>query len=69
MSKYRLVSEYGNRVIYTDNEKEKNQLLERGFYIQNPDVSKTKAPTTKKRKAVSKNERKSENKNRAEGDI
>ena len=32
-AKYRLLSEYGNRVIYTNNENEKNSLVEQGFHI------------------------------------
>lgn len=60
--KYRLVNKYGNAVYYTDNEKEKNQLLDRGFHIQ--EIEKPSKPTTKKRKAVIKDESKPEDKNR-----
>lgn len=56
--KYRLLNEWGNRVIYTDNEREKNTLLDKGFHID-------KEYNKPKRKAAVKNE----NKNRAEGDI
>lgn len=56
--KYRLLNEWGNRVIYTDNEREKNTLLDKGFHID-------KEYNKPKRKAAVKNE----NKNRAESDI
>ena len=56
--KYRLLNEWGNRVIYTDNEREKNTLLDKGFHIDE-EYNKPK------RKAAVKNE----NKNRAESDI
>lgn len=63
MAKYRLLNEYGNRVIYTDNEREKNSLLEKGFHIENlPKAKDTKAEVKQntepkaKRKAVKKNE-------------
>ena len=52
--KYRLLSQYGNRVEYTDSEVEKNILLGRGFHIdenwQKLGDKKTTAP--RKRKAV-----------------
>ena len=57
--KYRLVSEYGNCVMYTENEREKNTLLERGFHID----EKFNKP---KRKVVTTSE---QNKDRAESDI
>ena len=69
MATYKLINESTHKIFYTDNEKEKNQLLERGFHIQNSNVDETKNPTTKKRKAVSKNERKPKNQNRPKGDI
>ena len=56
--KYRLLNEWGNRVIYTDNEREKNTLLDKGFHIDE-EYNKPK------RKAAVKNE----NQNRAESDI
>lgn len=56
--KYRLLNEWGNRVIYTDNEREKNTLLYKGFHIDE-EYNKPK------RKVAVKNE----NKNRAESDI
>ena len=30
---YRLINEWGNRIVKTDNEREKNRLLEAGFSI------------------------------------
>lgn len=69
MAKYKLINDVTHRIWYTDNEKEKNQLLERGFHIQEQIVIREKQPTTKKRKAVSKNERKPKNQNRPKGDI
>lgn len=57
--KYRLLNEWGNRVIYTENEREKNILLEKGFHID----EKFNKP---KRKVVTTSE---QNKDRAEGDI
>lgn len=65
MEKYRLVNAYGNRVVYTNSEKEKDQLLKRGFYIQEAQPKVTAAPTAKKRKAVKKNEGKAEDKDRS----
>lgn len=57
-SKYRLLNEWGNRVIYTNSESEKNSLLEKGFHIdknwQKPAENKPTAP--KKRKVAKKNE-------------
>ena len=58
MKKYRLVNAYGNRVVYTNSEKEKNQLLKRGFYIHEEKTNPTQ--TVKKRKAAKKNEGKVE---------
>lgn len=57
--KYRLLNEWGNRVIYTENEREKNILLEKGFHIDE-EYNKPK------RKAATKNE---QNKNHTESDI
>lgn len=57
--KYRLLNEWGNRVIYTENEREKNTLLERGFHIDE-EYNKPK------RKAVKKDE---QNKDHTESDI
>ncbi len=57
MKKYKLVSQYGNRVIYTDSEKEKTELIEKGYHIHNPEIKTTQ--TAKKRGAVRKNEGKS----------
>lgn len=31
--KYRLINEFGNRIVNTDNEIKKNRLLEKGFKI------------------------------------
>lgn len=56
--KYRLVNKYGNAVYYTDSEKEKNQLLDRGFHIQ--EIEKPNIPTAKKRKAVKTSDGKTE---------
>lgn len=47
--KYRLLSQFKNRVIYTDSEVEKNSFLEKGFHI---DENWQKPATPKKRKAV-----------------
>ncbi len=63
MKKYRLLNKYGNRVIYTDSEREKNGLLKRGFHIDKQIIpknvqaenTKTEQPKTR-RKAVNKNE-------------
>lgn len=56
--KYRLLSQYGNRVEYTDSEVEKNILINRGFHIdenwQKSAENKSTAP--KKRKVAKKNE-------------
>ncbi len=54
--KYRLLSGYGNRVIYIDSEKEKNQLLDKGFYIDEKwqEEKVKQATTAKRRKAVKK---------------
>ena len=41
---YRFVSKYGNRIVYTENEREKNQLLKEGFNID----TKYKDAQTKK---------------------
>lgn len=67
MAKYRLLNEYGNRVFYTDNEREKNSLLDKGFHIENlPKAKETKTAVKEntepkaKRKAVKKNEGKVE---------
>ena len=56
-AKYRLLSEYGNRVIYTNNENEKNSLIEKGFYI---DKNWQKPAVPKKRKVAKKDEGKTE---------
>lgn len=49
---YKLVSEYGNEVVYTANETTKNQLLEKGFHIDaketKPTVKTEKKPRRKK---------------------
>lgn len=58
-AKYRLLSEWGNRVVYTNDEREKNSLLDKGFHIdeewQKPEKNHTPAP--KKRKVVKKDAR------------
>lgn len=59
--KYRLLSGYGNRVIYTDSEKEKNQLLDKGFYIDEK-WQEEKPAVPKKRKVAKKNEGKTSDK-------
>lgn len=56
-AKYRLLSEYGNRVIYTNNENEKNSLVEQGFHI---DKNWQKPAVPKKRKVAKKDEGKTE---------
>lgn len=66
MAKYKLINDTTHKIWYTNNEKEKNQLLQRGFHIQNITASKNNTPTTKKRKAAVRN---GKDKNRAEGDI
>jgi hypothetical protein len=53
--KYRLLNEFGNRVIYTDSEREKNSLIEKGFHIDKEikpkenATAETKKPKTKKK--------------------
>ena len=53
--KYRLLNEFGNRVIYTDNEREKNSLLSKGFRIdeeikpKETITTEVKKPKTKKK--------------------
>lgn len=44
--KYRLINEFGNRIVNTDNEIKKNRLLEKGFKID------TKEEKPKRRKKV-----------------
>ena len=41
---YRLINAYGNRVVYTESEREKNRLLREGFHIEEakPNVKTTK---------------------------
>lgn len=67
MKKYKLISKYGNRVIYTNSEREKNNLLEKGFHIEkqltpkNTQATKTKTQYSKtKRSEAKKNEGKVE---------
>lgn len=59
-AKYKLLNKWGNRVIFTDSEKEKNSLLDKGFRIDESWVSEEPKPTPPKktatRKAVNKNE-------------
>lgn len=54
---YRLISQYGNRIVYTNDERRKQQLLDKGFKI---DEKKTDKP--KRRKAVKVDDRAVENK-------
>ena len=61
--KYKLKNEYGNRVIFANNEKERDALISKGFkldenYGKCADDIKNSVP--KKRKAVKKNEGKVE---------
>ena len=47
---YKLINEYGNRIIRTENETEKNRLLKEGFHIDttyNTQPKKESAPTQK----------------------
>lgn len=59
-AKYKLLNKWGNRVIFTDSDKEKNSLLDKGFRIDESWVSEEPKPTPPKkttaRKAVNKNE-------------
>lgn len=66
MAKYKLVNNLTHSIIYTNHEEKKNQLLEEGFHIQNPESDKGTTQTTKKRKAAVKN---GKNKAKAEGNI
>ena len=54
---YRLVSEYGNEVVYTADENKKNQLLDKGFHIDSrdaePAVKTEKKARTKKQSCKS----------------
>lgn len=43
--KYRLINEFGNRIVNTDNEIKKNRLLEKGFKI---DIKEEKPKRRKK---------------------
>lgn len=58
--KYMLVNKYGNRVIETDSEKKKNQLLEKGFHIYKTEQKAEKNTTVKRRKAAKKDAGKTE---------
>ena len=49
MAKYKLVSKYGNEVVYTDSEREKNNLLEKGFHIDEEIKPKEKIKTEEKK--------------------
>lgn len=63
-AKFKLLNKWGNRVVFTDNEKEKNRLLDKGFHIDETWAQEEKpAPiiaSKTRRKAVKKNERKTE---------
>lgn len=52
--KYKLLNEFGNRVIYTDNEREKNSLIEKGFHIAEEQKTKEIIETEKKPKTKKK---------------
>ena len=65
MAKYKLINNKTHSIWYTNSEKEKDQLLKRGFYIKEAQPKVTAAPTAKKRKAVKKNEGKAEDKDRS----
>ncbi len=52
MAKYKLINEITHSIIYTDSEKKKNRLLERGFHIYGAEKNIKQAPTAKRRKAV-----------------
>ena len=54
--KYKLANKYGNRVIETDSETKKDQLLQRGFHIYGTSPKVKQKPTAKRRKAVKKDE-------------
>lgn len=60
--KYRLANKCGNRVIETDSEKNKDQLLQRGFHIYGEEKNIKQVPTAKRRKAVKKDARKTSDK-------
>lgn len=63
-SKYRLLNKWGNRVVYTNSETEKNILLDRGFHIDEEwkqTETHKPTPTAPKRKAVKKNEGQTKN--------
>lgn len=59
--KYRLVNKYGNRVIETDSQRKKNQLLEKGFHIFKIQKKIEQTQAVKKRKAAKKDAGKTEN--------
>lgn len=61
MAKYKMINDETHSIWYTNSEKEKDQLLKRGFHIQETAHKATATTTTKKRKAVKKDEGKSEN--------
>ena len=59
--KYRLLSEYGNRVIYTDSKTEKDRLIENGYHLdenygKKADKDITEAPKPKRKKVVKQDE-------------
>ena len=64
MAKYRLLNEYGNRVIYTDNEREKNSLLEKGFHIDE-EIKPKKEIKTEEKKPKTKKKVETENEGNA----
>ena len=58
--KYRLLNDYGNRVIYADTEKEKDRLVSSGYHLDEnygaKEADEIKTPAPKKRKAANKDE-------------
>ena len=58
--KNRLLNDYGNRVTYTDSEKERDLLIARGMHLDEnygkKEADEIETPAPKKRKAAKKNE-------------
>ena len=69
MVKYKLINNETHKIIYTNNEKEKEQLLEKGFYINGIPPQKANTTKTKKRKAVTTSEKGKSNQDTPESDI
>lgn len=70
--KYKLKNEFGNRVIFADNEKERNYLLSKGFKLDEnygKPADDIKSTTSKKRKVAKNNEGYVENKDKPKGNI